>query len=221
MVRVGFQQNQNGPRLADGRRRRGVRATYLLPFGYPIFRSGLGGLGLVRAIGFAPVTTPHTGVPERRRPAVSLRTRPRSESGQSTVLVTAMSVHAGDVRGVGRRRRADGEPAGGPATGRRRRRVYGRHRPGRAAQSLRVLEPAGAERLQERVGHQPGLSIQRMLVGGRCRQLVLLRQQRHGASHYQFHQQGLRRGPEPQRLQRRRPVSGRAQQLRLLDQCAG
>ena len=65
MIRVAFQQNQNGPRLADGRRRRGVRATYLLPFGYPIFRSGLGGLGLVRAIGFAPVTTPHTGIPEQ------------------------------------------------------------------------------------------------------------------------------------------------------------
>ncbi len=64
MARVVVQERQNGPRLADGRRRRGVRVTYLLPFGYPIFRSGLGGLGLVRAIGFAPVTTPHTGIPE-------------------------------------------------------------------------------------------------------------------------------------------------------------
>jgi len=55
------QTNQQGPRLAGGRRRRGVRVTYLLPFGYPVFR---GGLGLVRAVGFAPTTTSHTSVPE-------------------------------------------------------------------------------------------------------------------------------------------------------------
>jgi hypothetical protein len=61
MARVVIQQNQQGPRLADGRRRRGVRVTYFLPFGYPVFR---GGLGVVRAIGFAPVSTPHTSVPE-------------------------------------------------------------------------------------------------------------------------------------------------------------
>lgn len=50
-ARVMIQNNQQGPRLSDGRRRRGVRVTYPLPFGYPIFRSGL---GMVRAIGFAP-----------------------------------------------------------------------------------------------------------------------------------------------------------------------
>jgi Flp pilus assembly protein TadG len=50
-ARVLVQSNQQGPRLVDGRRRRGVRVTYLLPFGYPIFR---GGLGLVRGVGFAP-----------------------------------------------------------------------------------------------------------------------------------------------------------------------
>lgn len=56
------QTNQQGPRLAGGRRRRGVRVTYLVPFGFPVFR---GGLGLVRAVGFAPtITTPHTNVRE-------------------------------------------------------------------------------------------------------------------------------------------------------------
>lgn len=60
-ARVLVQSNQQGPRLAGGRRRRGVRVTYFLPFGYPVFR---GGLGLVRAIGFAPAAQPHTGVPE-------------------------------------------------------------------------------------------------------------------------------------------------------------
>ncbi len=56
-----IQTNQQGPRLAGGRRRRGVRVSYLMPFGYPVFR---GGLGLVRVVGFAPTTTPHTSVPE-------------------------------------------------------------------------------------------------------------------------------------------------------------
>ncbi len=65
MARVIVQERQNGPRLANGRRRRGVRVSYFVPAGFPIFRTGLGGLGVVRAIGFAPVTTPHTGVPEQ------------------------------------------------------------------------------------------------------------------------------------------------------------
>ena len=60
-ARVLVQSNQQGPRYARGVRRRGVRVSYFLPFGYPVFR---GGLGLVRAIGFAPTTTPHTSVPE-------------------------------------------------------------------------------------------------------------------------------------------------------------
>lgn len=60
-ARVLVQSNQQGPRLAGGRRRRGVRVSYFVPFGYPVFR---GGLGLVRAIGFAPTATPHTSVPE-------------------------------------------------------------------------------------------------------------------------------------------------------------
>ena len=60
-ARLLIQTNQRGPRLAGGRRRRGVRVSYLLPFGYPVFR---GGLGLVRVVGFAPTTTPHTSVPE-------------------------------------------------------------------------------------------------------------------------------------------------------------
>lgn len=61
MARMVVQENQQGPRYARGVRRRGVRVTYLLPFGYPVFQ---GGLGLVRAVGFAPTTTPHTSVPE-------------------------------------------------------------------------------------------------------------------------------------------------------------
>lgn len=61
LARVAIQQNQLGPRHAGNRRRTGVRVSYFLPFGYPVFR---GGLGVVRAIGFAPVTTPHTSVPE-------------------------------------------------------------------------------------------------------------------------------------------------------------
>lgn len=61
MLRVGVQTNQQGPRHARGVRRRGVRVTYLLPFGYPLFRSRF---VLVRAVGFAPTTTPHTGVLE-------------------------------------------------------------------------------------------------------------------------------------------------------------
>ncbi|MEP7116821.1 MAG: TadE family protein [Acidobacteriota bacterium] len=61
-ARMLVQANQQGPRLAGGRRRSGgVRVSYLLPFGYPVFR---GGLGLVRAIGFATTSTPHTSVPE-------------------------------------------------------------------------------------------------------------------------------------------------------------
>lgn len=60
-ARVLVQSDQQGPRYARGVRRRGVRVSYFLPFGYPVFR---GGLGLVRAIGFAPTTTPHTSVPE-------------------------------------------------------------------------------------------------------------------------------------------------------------
>ena len=50
-VRIKVQANQLGPRLEGGKRRSGVRVTYPLPFGYPIFRSGLGS---VRAVGFAP-----------------------------------------------------------------------------------------------------------------------------------------------------------------------
>ncbi len=61
MLRVGVQTNQRGPRHARGVRRRGVRVTYLLPFGYPLFRSSF---VLVRAVGFAPTTTPHTSVRE-------------------------------------------------------------------------------------------------------------------------------------------------------------
>lgn len=56
---ITIQSNQLGPRP---KRRRGVRVTYPLPFGYPIFRSGLGN---VRAIGFAPtVKKSHDEVPE-------------------------------------------------------------------------------------------------------------------------------------------------------------
>ena len=55
------QTDQQGPRHARGVRRRGVRVTYLLPFGYPVFRNNI---LPVRAVGFAPTTTPHTGVPE-------------------------------------------------------------------------------------------------------------------------------------------------------------
>jgi hypothetical protein len=62
MLRVAVQSNKDGPRLVDGRRRRGIRVTYLLPFGYPIFR---GGLGLVHAVGFAPtVEKSHSEVKE-------------------------------------------------------------------------------------------------------------------------------------------------------------
>jgi hypothetical protein len=52
---------QWGPTYQGGRRRKGVRVTYALPFGYPVFR---GGLGSVRAVGFSPSETSHTGVPE-------------------------------------------------------------------------------------------------------------------------------------------------------------
>jgi len=60
-AQVTIQENQLGPRHGT-KRRSGVRITYPLPFGYPIFREGL---GMVRAIGFAPtVEHPHTEVPE-------------------------------------------------------------------------------------------------------------------------------------------------------------
>ena len=49
-ARISVQPNQLGPRHGS-KRRKGVRVAYPLPFGYPIFRSGL---GTVRAIGFAP-----------------------------------------------------------------------------------------------------------------------------------------------------------------------
>lgn len=52
--------NQSGPRLIGKAPRRGVRVTYQLPFGYPIFRNGL---GTVRAVGFAPTVT-QPNVPE-------------------------------------------------------------------------------------------------------------------------------------------------------------
>lgn len=58
---VVIQRDQQGPAFRGGRRRRGTRVTFLLPFGYPIFQ---GGLGNVRAVGFAPTSTPHTSVPE-------------------------------------------------------------------------------------------------------------------------------------------------------------
>jgi len=58
-ARILVQSNQLGPRYSGGLRRRGVRVSYWLPFGYPVFR---GGLGSVRAIGFAPEETPHTSV---------------------------------------------------------------------------------------------------------------------------------------------------------------
>ncbi len=50
-TRVLVQSNQKGPRQTDGRQRSGVRVTYFLPFGYPVFR---GGLGIVRSVGFSP-----------------------------------------------------------------------------------------------------------------------------------------------------------------------
>lgn len=53
------QSGQSGPRYSGGLRRQGIRVSYGLPFGYPVFR---GGLGSVRAIGFAPQATPHTSV---------------------------------------------------------------------------------------------------------------------------------------------------------------
>ena len=60
-ARISVQPNQLGPRHGS-KRRIGVRIAYPLPFGYPIFRSGL---GTVRAIGFAPtVKKSHTEVPE-------------------------------------------------------------------------------------------------------------------------------------------------------------
>lgn len=60
-ARISVQANRLGPRHG-AKRRSGVRITYPLPFGYPIFRSGL---GTVRAIGFAPtVKKSHTEVPE-------------------------------------------------------------------------------------------------------------------------------------------------------------
>lgn len=57
MSRVSVQSSQWGPRYKGGVRRRGIRVSYSLPFGYPVFR---GGLGSVRAIGFAPSETAHT-----------------------------------------------------------------------------------------------------------------------------------------------------------------
>jgi hypothetical protein len=49
-TKISIQEHQLGPRHGT-KRRSGVRMTYPLPFGYPIFREGL---GTVRAIGFAP-----------------------------------------------------------------------------------------------------------------------------------------------------------------------
>ena len=63
VARVLVQTDQQGPRLARGVRRRGVRVTYFLPFGYPVFPSGA--LGVVRAVGFAPtVRNSHDTIPE-------------------------------------------------------------------------------------------------------------------------------------------------------------
>lgn len=60
-ARVVIQSGQWGPKYQGGRRRKGIRVTYALPFGYPVFR---GGLGTVRAVGFSPSETAHTSVPE-------------------------------------------------------------------------------------------------------------------------------------------------------------
>jgi hypothetical protein len=61
MARLAVQENQQGPLHARNVRRRGVRVTYLVPFGYPLFH---GSFLPIRAVGFAPTTTPHTGVRE-------------------------------------------------------------------------------------------------------------------------------------------------------------
>ncbi len=55
------------------------------------------------------------------------------------------ALHPGDVRGARGQRRPAGQPARSVAGRGRCRRVVGRHGAGRAAQSLRVLEPAGAQ----------------------------------------------------------------------------
>lgn len=55
LSKISIQQNQLGPRYGS-KRRNGVKITYPLPFGYPIFRDGL---GTVRAIGFAPTVEHH------------------------------------------------------------------------------------------------------------------------------------------------------------------
>jgi hypothetical protein len=60
-LRMLVQENQQGPRNPRGFRRRGVRVTYLLPFGYPVFRNNL---IPVRVVGFAPTTQTHSGIPE-------------------------------------------------------------------------------------------------------------------------------------------------------------
>jgi hypothetical protein len=59
--KVSVQEHQLGPHYGS-KQRSGVRIEYPLPFGYPIFRDGL---GTVRAIGFAPTAEhPHTEIPE-------------------------------------------------------------------------------------------------------------------------------------------------------------
>ena len=61
-VRTLVQTGQRGPRLPGGRQRTGIRVSYFLPFGAPLFPSGL---GLVRAIGFSTAAAPHDGIPEQ------------------------------------------------------------------------------------------------------------------------------------------------------------
>jgi Flp pilus assembly protein TadG len=60
-IRTIVQENQQGPRYARNVRRRGVRVSYLVPFGYPLFQNAI---LPVRAVGFAPTTTPHSSVRE-------------------------------------------------------------------------------------------------------------------------------------------------------------
>ena len=62
-----------------------------------------------------------------------------------------------------------------------------------------------------------GFRVERMLVGRGRRELVRLRPIRHGAGRGELPEHCLWRGPAPQPVQHRRPVSGRTQQLRLLD----
>ena len=170
------------PALVGGKRRRGVRVTYLLPFGYPIFRSGLGhgardwlradGQELAYEVAEEGDNASETAVRHRPRPV-----RPRPWSARCCSRLTmfvALVVNVGQM--VNRRVALQLVADAGAWTGATVQAVQLNHYAFWSRQVQNAYKNASVS--------QPAVHGQRMLVGRGGRRHVRVRAERHGCGRF-------------------------------------